>query len=392
MSMNRPVLFLVMFSVAGNISFAQDSSAVFSFSELERLAGGVAHPLSLDEFSSFLGNPETLNKYLEEYLRRNNGWRILRDIQFQFKTFSTHGKDSLSSLGFGYDFAKDINKRYFSSQGSNVLGQAVSVRARGNVAFDADANPEDLLESALSVSVFGSHGGAVESSDSIKTLLNRLEDVLVTIETEESLNTSAAWMQFFDIAQSHLSTQVYWSVAGSAAMESNQRFTTKQYVYGFDASFDVKAWNRNSVLASLNIFDWPFALVRWLSGTDVDFTPLGSTIPTLIAGFKRVDPKDGDPRYAIDSSGAFNRVNIEAAFRTPVGSLVGNEAYFEADFRCYREINPSSAIVAAHLDRQSYFTGALTLANGFFVSYTTGRLPFDAKDDQIYELGFKYRF
>ncbi len=390
--MFRSGALLILFPVILNFSSAKDSSAVFSFNELRNLAGGASKPLSLDQFLSFLGNPETLNKYLEEYLRENNGWRILRDIQFQFKTFSTHGQDSLSSLGFSYDFAKDINKRYFSRQGSSVLGQAVSVQARGNVAFDASANPEDFLESALSVSIFGSHGGAVESSDSVRTLLNRLENVLVAIETEESLNASAARMQFFDIAQSHLSTQVYWSIGGTGALESNQRFTTKQYVYGFDASFDVKAWNRYSVLASLNVFDWPFALIRWLSGMDTDFTPLGSTFPTLRAGIKRVDPRDGDPRYAVDSSGAYNRINVEAAFRTPVGSLVGNEAYFEADVRYYREINPSAAIIAAHLERQSYFTGALTLSNGFFVSYTTGRLPFDAKDDQIYELGFKYKF
>lgn len=390
--MSRSGVLLILFFAIVDISSAQDSSAVFSFNELRNLAGGASEPLSLDQFLSFLGNPETVNKYLEDYLRQDNGWRILRDIQFQFKTFSTHGRDSLSSLGFSYDFAKDVNKRYFSRQGASVLGQAVSVQARGNVAFDASANPEDFLESALSVSIFGSHGGAVESSDSVRTLLNRLENMLVTIETEESLNASAAWTQFFDIAQSHLSTQVYWSIGGTGALESNQRFTTKQYVYGFDASFDVKAWNRNSMLASLNVFDWPFALVRWLSGTDPDFVPLGSTFPTVMAGIKRVDPQNGDPRYAIDSSSAFNRINLETAFRTPVGSLMGNEAYFEADFRYYREINPSSAIVAAHLDRESYFTGALTLANGFFVSYTTGRLPFDAKDDQIYELGFKYKF
>ena len=380
---------LVLALATTGLSPAQDSTAIFSLHDLRDLVGGT---LSLKEFTSYLGDPETLNKYLEEYLQKDNGWRFLKDIQFRFKTFSTHGQDSLSSLGFSYDFAKDVNKRYFNHEGANVLGQAVSVQARGNVAFDPGANPQDFLESALAVSIFGSHGGAVETSDSVKTLLNRLEDELVTIQTEESLNTSAAWINFFNIAQNHLSTQVYWSVAGTGALESNQKFTTKQYAYGFDASLDVKAWNRNSVLAGLNVFDWPFALIRWLSGTDADFTPIGSTIPTLIAGVKRVVPRDGDPRYAVDSSGAFNRVNLEAAFRTPVGSLGGNEAYFEADFRYYREINASSVIVAAHLDRQSYFTGALTLANGFFVSYTTGRLPFDAQDDQIYELGFKYKF
>jgi hypothetical protein len=374
------------------ISAAQEVDSVFSMLSLKEKLTQLPRGMSAAQFSDLLGNPETLNKYLGMVAGDDEGWRFLKDIKFRFKTFSTKGDDSLSSLGFSYQFAKDVNLRSLTNDGPTIIGQAVSVRAQGNVAFDPSANPKDFLDAAISVSLFGSHGGVIQGSAEMFNLLNALEDSMVKIEEQEKLDRSSSWLQFSSIAQNHLSTQVYWSFAGTASLESNQKFSIKQYVYGFETSFDVKAWNRTSILASLNVFDWPFAFLRMLSGEDADFSPLGSTIPTVICGIKWVDPNDGDPRKWIDSSGAYYRFNIEAAFRTPVANVLGQATYFQADFRFYTEIAPSAAVVTASLHQQTYFTGALSLANGLFVSYTTGRLPFDARNDQIYELGFQYSF
>ena len=46
----------------------------------------------------------------------------------------------------------------------------------------------------------------------------------------------------------------------------------------------------------------------------------------------------------------------------------------------------------ANLDEQRYLTAALSLDNGMFASYTTGKLPLDAQNDQVYEVGFHYKF
>jgi hypothetical protein len=392
--MNKAIHLLIVAALLAPLLRAQEAETPVSIQAL-RDSIMKQHPdwaFTTKAFASLLGNPMTLNKYLDENIKEDNRWKFLKDIKFQFMTFTTQGSDSLTSLGFSYHFVKDINKRYFEDDGPTVIGQAVSLKADGKVAFDPDVNPENFLTSEISVSLFGSHGGVVPGTAALFDMMNALDDSLVKIDSEEDLDKSRFWLQLSGIVQNHLSTQLYWSIAGSASLEANQRFSTKQYVYGFDASLDVKAWNRQSVLAGMNVFDWPFAFLRWLSGNDADFTPLGSTIPTVIVGLKRVDPQSGDPRWLVDSSGAFYRVNLEAAFRTPVGSVMGKSVFFQADVRYYREIDPTPAIVTAHLHHQTYFSGSLTLANGMFISYSTGRLPFDAHDDHIYELGFNFSF
>ena len=338
-----------------------------------------------ETLAGILEDPETLNKVLDTYLRSDYGWKVLKELHLQFKTFHA---DSATALGFGYSFQKDISKRYFTENTVDRIGQSISVSATGNVAFRRMINPQDFLNADVSVHIFGSHGGVVKVTDEVKDKLNALEDELVLIEDQETLNASPVWKEFFGIVQKNMTTQTYWDIAAVGALESDQSFRTKQYVYGLDAGLDVKAWNRNTVLASVNVFDWPFAAIRWLSGYDNEFIPRGSTIPTLLLGIKQVAPVSGDPRSLVGDGSNYGRLNVEVSFKTPIGS----DANFAANFRYFKELGASQGVKAANLDEQVFFTSALTLSNGLFASYSTGRLPFDARDDQIYELGFQFSF
>jgi hypothetical protein len=141
------------------------------------------------------------------------------------------------------------------------------------------------------------------------------------------------------------------------------------------------------------VHDWPFAAIRWLSGTDETFSPRGSTIPTVLIGVDLVDPQSGVVKQAQSGKSTFTRFRTEAAFRTPIVRIMQNNlAYFEADYRYYRELNAPEEAKKEKLDKFEYFTSALILSNGLYVSYSTGKLPLDAKSDQVYELGFKFNF
>ncbi len=59
----------------------------------------------------------------------------------------------------------------------------------------------------------------------------------------------------------------------------------------------MKSWDKTSALSSLNIFDYPFVLIRWLSGTDSKFQ--GSTFPTFSAGMNFVNPISDPERKKI---------------------------------------------------------------------------------------------
>ena len=39
-----------------------------------------------------------------------------------------------------------------------------------------------------------------------------------------------------------------------------------------------------------------------------------------------------------------------------------------------------------------YFVMALQSTSGFYVSYAKGTLPFDARNDEVYAVGFHYKF
>ena len=147
---------------------------------------------------------------------------------------------------------------------------------------------------------------------------------------------------------------------------------------------DLKLWKNGY----LNLFDWPFALIRWMSDYDTELAPLGGTFPTFLLSLERVDPGNDPISKMLGDSTSFNRFKSEIAFRTPLSSL----SFVEVNLRYYRRLNPPTAIKQANMDAQFYFTAALIAPNGLFVSYTTGRLPFDDRDDKVYAIGLRYNF
>jgi hypothetical protein len=112
-----------------------------------------------------------------------------------------------------------------------------------------------------------------------------------------------------------------------------------------------------------------------------------------MAGIDMVNP-DKDPyrKQLAGNLNAFPRFRFEAGFRTLVAQIDEQTIFFNADFRIYKELGADQNIKNANLDQFVYFTSSLTTNKGFFVSYSNGKLPFDAQADGIYEIGFNYKF
>ncbi len=329
------------------------------------------------------GEPEAINKVLNGCLGGPS--RLLTGLNLEFKTFKVGGSDSGSSFGLGYKYARDLTQNRVRASGPNQTGMALSVNARGDIAFERRANPSDFLEGRVSAHLFGSWGGFARVADTtVFNLLNALEDSLATIDDPRQLTGSPLAAQFGAEIGRHLSTQYYLDFSLDGGLEANQDFTTKQIALGALLGVDVKPWGKGY----LNLFDWPFAAIRWLSGYDTELEPRGSAFPTLIVGLDRMNPTVDSVRQAVASLKDYWRFRAEAAFRTEVSAF----ASFEADLRYYRELDPPAAVKSAGLQRFTYFTAALTTTPGPFFSFTTGHLPFDAESDQVYSLGFRYQF
>ena len=344
--------------------------------------------------SIYNADPETLNKILStaEDADLPILSKLTKGLNLEFKTFDS-GANS-SSLGVGYSYSKTINKPYELSAGSvtDFSGLQMDFNADGNVAFEPEVNPENFLNTKFSFEYFRSSGGALPATTNVQAELNKLEDALAEYSTWKEVEASKEWKQFHDIMSSHLSTQVYFDIAADGGLESNQSFSRKQYTYGLNGALIAKGWSPNSAIARFNVFDYVPAAIRWASGLDDKFTPSGSSFPNILVGIDQVMPQDTDPRTIAGDATDYARGRVEIGMTSHLGRFMGEMISFQGNFRHYQEIDPVAAVRAADLDKYSFFTAAILLPKNTYVSYSTGKLPLSAADDQIYEAGFKFNF
>ena len=64
---------------------------------------------------------------------------------------------------------------------------------------------------------------------------------------------------------------------------------------------------------------------------------------------------------------------------------------FEFNYRYFKESSAPGAVKAAGLDTFFLRTFRLNLAKEFFIAYSSGKLPFDVKNDDFFELGLSYK-
>ena len=318
--------------------------------------------------------------------------RLVENLNLRINALDAGSEQGTTALGMEYDYQKDMRSVLADDreQFSVVKG---SFSARGTIAFHTSKNPQDFLETTLSLGYFYSRGGVMTATDeAYRDALNELEDKLVEIEDADALSASEEWKKFRALVGEHLSDQYYLGANLDAGLESNQRFTAKQFALGVDLGVVPRGWGRDTVLARINIFDYLPALLRAWSGHEAAWSPSGSGFPSLKIGFKRILPQDEDPRTKASGKSSYWRYDIEAGFASSLGRWKGTTVTWENNFRHYAEVDPNEAVRNAKLDKFTYFVSAVTFGNGMFISYSTGKLPFDTQTAKVYELGFDYRF
>ena len=317
--------------------------------------------------------------------------KLLGDLTVSFKTFDTENAVR-SGVGFEYDWSKRLSSWVLPDNDANVNGFSWSLNANGNVAFDEETNPKDFLKSGTTLGWVFSKGGVIAQLPRETSL--RLQDaitILADVPTDSLATHPLNQAVMREISQT-LSTQVFVSLDAQVAYEANQSFTAEQVTYGGRLGLDIKAWNPNTLLAKLNVLDWPFALLRYLTATEPQIKPRGSALPTFLLSLDLVDPADDPLRDRLATLDPFPRLAIEAGFRTLAGKVTGGNIFAEANLRYYQEIGADRAVLRAGIDDFFLFVAALTGPGGSFVSYSIGDLPFDRTSDKVYELGFRYKF
>jgi hypothetical protein len=337
-----------------------------------------------------LEKPETMNPALGALLDTTHGMRFLKDVDWKIKTFDNDGESSLGA-SFRYE-----NSHPFGISGdstSAVRGKSWDFAMEGNVAFEDDVNPSDFLSARLTLDYFESRGGVRQGlTQEQKARAAALATEASTIEDRDEWLASPAWTELTGLARQVFTTQVYWEAGVDASYETDQEFDAENYTLGAHLALDVKAWNDRSEAGALNVFDYPAALVRYLSGYDVDLRPRGNALPTALVAFDHVDPEGDTPRSEVGDDSSYWRLKLELAYKAPLAIVEGKQYALTAAWRYFSELDPSSAVRAADLDEFDYLTLAIESDEGLFASFSRGQQPFDVDDADVYALGWKFKF
>lgn len=342
---------------------------------------------------SLLQDPDNWDMALDllekELTKKDSSLKWLSDLNIDFKSFQ-NADSSSSSLGFSYDL--NIERAKIMDKDKIRIGKSISFESKGNVAFKKELNPADFLSSKLAFNLFYTGGGTVvkDTTVTVKQLSDWRRKMAMYKSSDEIIN-SEEWKKFNDV----FSMKNSWILKTdlNTGFESNQDFSKTQYTFGLRFGAGIKAWDDDNALAKWNLIDYPFAVIRRITGYDKKLKASGATIPSILLGLDYVNPLSDSVREKLEGElKPLPRVNFEIGYRTVITKVASQTIFFNCSYKYYMEIGASDPIKANSLDTFSYFTSSLSASSGFYVSYSYGKLPFDKKDDAIYELGFKYKF
>ena len=390
--MKAKLFFIAAFLLSFNVVQSQDASIKKFLNELfARIdpsgnSDSITKETMREMFKLDALNNDLVFKNLQNLIQpHSKTYKFLRDLNLKPKMFQVDS--SAASLGFEYKYENSWSK--FKKTGEALFIQDYAVSFAGNIAFRKNLNPNNFSESFAGYTASFNWGGMpMEIDDATSDKIQALEDSIL-----ERRKRKQPYMDLYKQVNSliKVSDQFYAGVKAKFALENNQDFSKMQFAPGVILGFGAKGWNENEALRYFNILDYPFALIRMLTGTDEQFTVYGSSFPSFLIGWDYIIPQKDTVRKKITGDDKpFNRLRFEAAFKTRI-ARIGKEVFnFSADYRWYQEINASQSIRLNQLAFSNFFVAAIESNTGLFVSYTTGKLPFDRKNDQVYSLGFKY--
>ena len=339
-----------------------------------------------------LTSPNFLNDAMAKFMsaldkKDTSAYNFIRNLNLDFKTFQADSQPP--GLGFSYQYDNSWTKNSITK--THDISQSFNLNLDGNVAFKKVYNPTNFLESKFVYNGTFFWGGLAKKNtpEEAKQLRDIFRSYATAISNHDETAQRALKAQADQLTQ--LTDQFYLGINGSASFESNQDFSKTQFVPGLLINAGASSFTDNSSLSWFNFPDYPFALIRLLTQTNSHFSVSGVAIPSVLFGLDYVVPTNDSLRQAVTGAlDPFTRVRFEASFKTEAAKVAGQVFWFSADYRWYHQLGAPQAIVSAHINNFSFFTCNLAASNGFFVSYSTGQLPFDQKSANVYGLGFKY--
>ncbi len=331
-----------------------------------------------DEVREYFADPELFTRRRQP-ARPGRVARLLEDVRVELEAFERNDDGDLA-LGFEYDVAKTLSV-------SEESDASLDFVADGNVAFDRAQNPNDFLWTSLRARWLGSPLFGREAHEARKQLVEEPPPAVGENEAFEALRR-----RHLEGLSRSLPPEVVWDFDLHAGLESNQDFSSRQWVFGPAVSARLVSWDSRSKLSRWNVFDFPGAAVRWLAGVDERFRPSGRAYPTVRFGVDMVDASGDDVRDAVTNDSSLLRARLEAGLETHVLDVGDEPLYLTASWCAHEEIDAPSAVRDADYEGSSYFELEMDLPSRWVLTYSAGRLPLDPEEDSTLGLGFEVSF
>ena len=127
--------------------------------------------------------------------------------------------------------------------------------------------------------------------------------------------------------------------------------------------------------------------------------PSWMNFPSGLLEFERVNPAADKARKSVDATlSNFSRghIRISAGLKFP-DVVQGRDLKLDFKFDHWREVNPSSAIVAAGLDRQTFRAASVTFPGtgkdpDWQITYASGNVPANQASAKVWQLGWNWKF
>ena len=391
--MNRmKYVFWLLFFLPGMRSAAQNITSIKELKEKMETVPLMVEDTKFKTLANLvLNDPEIYNgiwNRVYNSIREKKDQPLFKNLKIDFKTFQ--GSDSnKTSLGFSYKWDYEINKKKNTDYERSEF--IAKINLGGNIAFKKNLNPLDFQSAKLDIGANGFWGGTVNKlASGVTAELNKINQKLAAIEDEDELAASPLWSELTKAMG--IKNQYHYNFSATGGWEGTQDFSKSQVTVGGQLRFSAKSYSDKNILSMVNILDYPFSLVRYLTGTDKSLSPYGATLPVITVGVDMVKPtKDTVRKLLTGDSKQFARFRFEAGFRTLLFNAGNVTMHFNAAYRFFNELNAPTAVKAANLHRSSFFTFSVTGADTYFISYSYGKLPFDRTNNAVYEMGFKFK-
>lgn len=320
--------------------------------------------------------------------------------------------DDSESDGWGldYDWSKSVAKSKVPNADLSGLSpgdkkrfkftqQALSAELKGSYAHEDISNVNNLSSAGIGINLNVVDSGwlmRMESPRKAEECMNALERDDFDSDPAFDAATDACFAPYFDIVRNMESPTFSYSFNLNYKIEANADYTEHHKVYGVSSGLAFEP-SSGSALQMLNIFDYPFRFFTRPFFANAENH--NANLPSVYFALENVDPSKDSLRNSLPGGdGRFDRLNFEISFSTLVATAKNYPITFEADYRLFREISPSSVIKAAELDRFEYSSFAIYLPSGvfniesksdFFLRYMHGKLPFDSQTNEAISIGWK---